>query len=345
MHNAPLKPCRLARAGFTLVELLVVIGIIAVLIGILLPTLNAARDAARTTACLSNHRQIGQGTLLYAGDNNQSYPWGRFALRWVEPIPTTDPRYRETLTWPTGVGHYLGDIAVLQNFSRPLIGEYPEIFRCPSVDDNFNRNPVDYEAHPVIFPDLLMEEDPISSFPGVPRDFAVGPPKLTGVYADNVLFWDKVKTPFSFVNDLGNFVSATGGSSGYGGYGYSGIDDWNLAQPQLPEGRYRFEGVDPFAGIPSISQEFAAQIEGPDSPFDPNADYAAFPVINSNFGNVRWRHGGDEKANFTFADGSVQTLRWYPDRPHEDPRGGRFVVSDLTRKNLRIRLPGNLRLP
>ena len=57
------------RGAFTLVELLVVIGIIALLISILLPALSKAQDAARTVTCLSNMRQIMQASTGYAADN------------------------------------------------------------------------------------------------------------------------------------------------------------------------------------------------------------------------------------------------------------------------------------
>ena len=62
------------RTGFTLIELLVVVAIIALLVAILLPSLNHARESARRVKCLANLRSISQAAMLYAEDNRGQYP-------------------------------------------------------------------------------------------------------------------------------------------------------------------------------------------------------------------------------------------------------------------------------
>ncbi len=62
------------RAAFTLVELLVVIGIIALLVAILLPSLAKARAQAASVKCLSNLRQLGQSAFAYAAENKGAFP-------------------------------------------------------------------------------------------------------------------------------------------------------------------------------------------------------------------------------------------------------------------------------
>jgi prepilin-type N-terminal cleavage/methylation domain-containing protein len=92
--------------AFTLVELLVVIGIIAVLIAILLPALNAARRQAKLVACASNLRQIAEAALMYCGDNHGFLPQ-RYQAGYA-PIPTSG----QTSYWNT---YYMGSFSTPTN--------------------------------------------------------------------------------------------------------------------------------------------------------------------------------------------------------------------------------------
>lgn len=66
-----------SRPGFTLVELLVVIGLIATLAALLLPTFGRAKESGRATVCLSNLHQIGLALQIYAQDNRNRLPYMR----------------------------------------------------------------------------------------------------------------------------------------------------------------------------------------------------------------------------------------------------------------------------
>src|SRR4051812_8560764 len=89
-------PRRRCRRAFTLVELLVVIGIIAVLISMLLPVLARARASAENVQCLSNLRQIGQtAIIIYANESHGDLPQSCPAAQ--KKIPGTSPaKYQAT---------------------------------------------------------------------------------------------------------------------------------------------------------------------------------------------------------------------------------------------------------
>ena len=203
LSRAPWPQATRASKGdaFTLIELLVVIAIIAILAALLLPALSKAKEKAQATQCLSNARQLGLATLLYAGDFGDAYPWGA-NVKNSAPSSWVDPT-----AWHIALLPYVG--SSLQNA--------PRVFACPAerVTESFpTPKGVQFQASYRANEPLFRHTDS-AQYKGPLRTTQVPAPVLT------LCVFEKPYDSWQFSMDATELArirsgwNATGGSLGY----------------------------------------------------------------------------------------------------------------------------------
>jgi prepilin-type processing-associated H-X9-DG protein/prepilin-type N-terminal cleavage/methylation domain-containing protein len=168
------------RWAFTLVELLVVIGIIAVLMSILLPALNRARESAKAVVCASNLKQLGTALAMYVNDNNQYTPRFMYDPNSGAGTPVPEPGWARW-EWFAAIKRYVaGNPKDIPTGNAGLQEEQKQtVYFCPSAKANRGRFvnwglwPVSYMPNSYVFYHIYWQAGPNAT-----RHLAYGPIKF-----------------------------------------------------------------------------------------------------------------------------------------------------------------------
>lgn len=214
------------RRAFTLVELLVVIGIIAVLIAILLPALQRAQSHARMVSCLSQQRQLTLALIMYTGDNKGYFPGGTQVNSphgWAHWDPTEwnpysvnkDPNHPS----PKFLSKYVtgsGDIAFCTAVDREtlVIGDYYGLAGRPKAQTTY-WYPLSLILTPEQIQNVWGATGPAGATPAYP---AQAPQKLSNVkqasskvvIIDYKTWHQRIPVAINLIAPTGPAVDATG---------------------------------------------------------------------------------------------------------------------------------------
>ena len=134
------------RQGFSLIEILVVIAIIAILAGMIFPVFSAARSKARSTRCLANLKQLGMSVEMYSADWDELYPFAKdVADHWVPEQWDAYPNWKAWLPY----------MPFLSDSLDPYVRSR-ELWHCPSDTgyDELEEMGVPLNARPTAFQKL-----------------------------------------------------------------------------------------------------------------------------------------------------------------------------------------------
>lgn len=315
---------RSSSRAFTLVELLVVIGIIAVLVGILLPTLGRVRDAARDTKCKANLKQLATAAITYTAENRGSWPWGFTAS--LQNIPAnvgqaasmsnaTNRSFAQGwISWFTLLNFQMNRSgADRTNFRAPGFTSVPDfgvaattpgtrfvagytlsdVFRCPDVLPGTTRLTVHYTNNPAVMVHLDHEVSTWTDDTVVKRPL-IAPLRVEDTYAsETAILWDSAVFTGTANSNAQQWwaFSGSGVPDGRGTIQPSQVDGGQLADVNRPSYRFRVKGKDlypPPAAGPNADPTFLASQQSIYFPTDEqisSASNGVYPTANADPGS------------------------------------------------------------